>query len=138
MPQEKWTMPPEKLPRRLGRGLDALFNASPAPAQAEPETALREIPVKDIRRNPFQPRKDFAPQQLKELRESLSTSGLLQPVTVRRSTSGASGREAYELVAGERRLRAATDLRSEEHTSELQSRLHLVCRLLLEKKKINT
>jgi len=106
-------MPPEKLPRRLGRGLDALFNASPAPAQAEPETALREIPVKDIRRNPFQPRKDFAPQQLKELRESLSTSGLLQPVTVRRSASGApgaSGGESYELVAGERRLRAATDL----------------------------
>jgi len=103
-------MPPEKLPRRLGRGLDALFNASPAPTQAEPETALREIPINDIRRNPFQPRKDFAPQQLKELRESLSTSGLLQPVTVRRSTSGASGREAYELVAGERRLRAATDL----------------------------
>lgn len=107
MPQEKWTMPPEKLPRRLGRGLDALFNASPAPMQAEPETALREIPIKDIRRNPFQPRKDFAPQQLKELRESLGTSGLLQPVTVRRSTSG---RESYELVAGERRLRAATDL----------------------------
>src|SRR5688572_16635092 len=124
MPQEKWTMPPEKLPRRLGRGLDALFNASPAPAQAEPETALREIPVKDIRRNPFQPRKDFAPQQLKELRESLSTSGLLQPVTVRRSASGApgaSGGESYEL-------------RSEEHTSELQSQSNLVCRLLLEKK----
>lgn len=100
-------MPPEKLPRRLGRGLDALFNASPAPTRAELETALREIPIKDIRRNPFQPRKDFAPQQLKELRESLSTSGLLQPVTVRRS---ASGGESYELVAGERRLRAVTDL----------------------------
>lgn len=100
-------MPPEKLPRRLGRGLDALFNASPAPTQAELETALREIPIKNIRRNPFQPRKDFAPQQLKELRESLSSSGLLQPVTVRRS---ASGGDSYELVAGERRLRAATDL----------------------------
>src|SRR5688572_30991932 len=70
------------------------------------------------------PRKDFAPQQLKELRESLSTSGLLQPVTVRRSASGApgaSGGESYEL-------------RSEEHTSELQSQSNLVCRLLLEKK----
>lgn len=102
-------MPPEKLPRRLGRGLDALFNASPAPTRAELETALREIPIKDIRRNPFQPRKDFAPQQLKELQESMSTSGLLQPVTVRRSASGAGG-DSYELVAGERRLRAATDL----------------------------
>jgi ParB family chromosome partitioning protein len=98
-------MPPEKIPRRLGRGLDALFNASPA-ATTEPETALREIPIKNIRRNPFQPRKDFDPEQLKELRESLSTSGLLQPVTVRHSAGG----ESYELVAGERRLRAAMDL----------------------------
>ena len=106
MPKEKSTMPPEKLPRRLGRGLDALFNSAPTAASPE-QTALQDIPIKNIRRNPFQPRKDFDPQQLKELQESLSTSGLLQPVTVRRS---AEGGESYELVAGERRLRAATDL----------------------------
>jgi ParB family chromosome partitioning protein len=100
-------MPPEKLPRRLGRGLDALFSSAPTAAPAEPETALRDIPIRSIRRNPFQPRKDFDPQQLKELRESLSTSGLLQPVTVRRSTEGS---EDYELIAGERRLRAAQEL----------------------------
>jgi len=100
-------MPPEKLPRRLGRGLDALFNSTPTATPDEPQTALRDVPIKSIRRNPFQPRKDFDPQQLKELRESLSSSGLLQPVTVRRA---AEGGEAYELIAGERRLRAAQEL----------------------------
>ena len=100
-------MPPEKLPRRLGRGLDALFSSTPTSTPAELQTALRDVPIKSIRRNPFQPRKDFDPQQLKELRESLSSSGLLQPVTVRRA---AEGGESYELIAGERRLRAAQEL----------------------------
>ncbi len=100
-------MASEKIPRRLGRGLNALFNATPAAAPTEPEAGLREIPIRSIRRNPFQPRKDFDPRQLKELRESMSTSGLLQPVIVRHS---AEGGESYELIAGERRLRAATEL----------------------------
>jgi ParB family chromosome partitioning protein len=98
-------MPSEKTPRRLGRGLNALFSAT---ADTEPgsATGLREIPIHSIRRNPFQPRKDFDPQQLKDLRESLATSGLLQPITVRHSPDG----EAYDLIAGERRLRAAKEL----------------------------
>lgn len=100
-------MPPEKLPRRLGRGLDALFSSIPTATPDESQTALRDVPIKSIRRNPFQPRKDFDPHQLKELRESLSSSGLLQPVTVRRA---AEGGESYELIAGERRLRAAQEL----------------------------
>ncbi len=100
-------MASEKIPRRLGRGLDALFNASPLTVPGEPETALRDIPIQNIRRNPFQPRKDFDPQQLKELQESLSTSGLLQPITVRPSPEGS---QVYELIAGERRLRAAIEL----------------------------
>jgi ParB family chromosome partitioning protein len=107
MPKEKLTMPPEKLPRRLGRGLDALFNSTPTVTPDEPQTALRDVPINSIRRNPFQPRKDFDPEQLKELRESLNISGLLQPVTVRRA---ADGGESYELIAGERRLRAAQEL----------------------------
>ena len=107
MLQEKSKMASEKIPRRLGRGLDALFNATPAAPSTEPETALREIPIKNIRRNRFQPRKDFDPQQLNDLRESLSTSGLLQPITVRQSPEGG---ESYELIAGERRLRAAIEL----------------------------
>jgi len=100
-------MTSEKTPRRLGRGLDALFSTTAPTTPSEPETGLREIPIRSIRRNPFQPRKDFDPQQLKELRESLSTSGLLQPITVRHSPDGG---ESYDLIAGERRLRAAREL----------------------------
>ncbi len=100
-------MPPEKMPRRLGRGLDALFNAAPSLKEQTSESALKEIPLGQIRKNPFQPRKDFSAEGLKELRESLKSSGLLQPITVR-PARGDTG--TYELIAGERRLRAATEL----------------------------
>ncbi|MEO6445398.1 MAG: ParB/RepB/Spo0J family partition protein [Gemmatimonadaceae bacterium] len=99
-------------PRRLGRGLEALIagagthsNAPPATTAVEPESPLQTLPVADIRPNPFQPRRDFKPEELTELENSLRTSGLLQPITVRARTAG-----GYELVAGERRLRAATRL----------------------------
>ena len=98
-------MATEKTPRRLGRGLDALFSTTPA--DRKDSEALKEIPPDQIRSNPFQPRQDFNPDELKELQESIKTSGLLQPVTVRRRPGAASG---YELVAGERRLRAAVNL----------------------------
>lgn len=101
-------MPPEKSARRLGRGLDALFTA-PGDAIKSPEkveSALRNIPIAQIARNPFQPRKHFKVAELRELQESLQSSGLLQPVTVRSAPSGAG----FELIAGERRLRAATNL----------------------------
>jgi len=96
----------KKTPRRLGRGLDALFNASPAEVE-DSVSALKDIPIRVIRKNPFQPRKDFSAEGLKDLQESLSLSGLLQPITVRRAPAGEEG---YELIAGERRLRAATEL----------------------------
>src|ERR1051326_992733 len=99
-------MASEKTPRRLGRGLNALFKAAPDSDEATGEI-LKEISLREIRKNPFQPRKDFSPQSLKELQESLRSSGLLQPITVRRTHQGS---EQYELVAGERRLRAATEL----------------------------
>ena len=98
-------MAPEKSTRRLGRGLDALFNTQPA-QESPPISALRDIPLTDIESNPFQPRKSFEKEELSELRESLKTSGLLQPITVRPSSKG----KGYELIAGERRLRAATEL----------------------------
>ncbi len=99
-------MSPEKTPRRLGRGLDALFNATPSPTESS-TTALKQISIDRIRSNPFQPRKDFNPEELRELRESLKTSGLLQPIIVRHLPDGG---DDYELIAGERRLRAATEL----------------------------
>lgn len=100
-------MPPEKSARRLGRGLDALFSAPTASTAAAEDSALREIAVSHIVSNPFQPRKNFKPQDLKELQESLQTNGLLQPITVRPSPKIAN---RFELIAGERRLRAATSL----------------------------
>lgn len=100
-------MTPDKSGRRLGRGLDALFNTQPSTStETREESPLREIPIAAIRSNPFQPRKSFRPEELKELQESLQSSGLLQPVTVRESPAG----KGYELIAGERRLRAATGL----------------------------
>ena len=100
-------MAPEKSTRRLGRGLDALFNAPPPATPVSPQDPrLRDIPITQIESNPFQPRKSFRPEELKELQESLKSSGLLQPVTVRPSPAG----KGYELIAGERRLRAASAL----------------------------
>ena len=98
-------MAPEKSTRRLGRGLDALFN-TPNVQETPPPSALRDIPLAQIESNPFQPRKTFQKEELAELSESLKTSGLLQPVTVRPSPKGSG----YELIAGERRFRAASDL----------------------------
>jgi ParB family transcriptional regulator, chromosome partitioning protein len=93
--------------RRLGRGLEALLGRHDAPtATAAPgaETPLREIPVGEIRPNPYQPRTEFREEEIDELKESLSQNGLLQPITVRPAGVG------FELIAGERRLRAAVAL----------------------------
>jgi ParB family chromosome partitioning protein len=94
----------EKGGRRLGRGLDALLGS--ASREQPAADGLRRIAISDIKPNPLQPRKVFAPQDLAELQQSLSTHGMLQPVTVRTSQAG----RGYELIAGERRFRAATAL----------------------------
>ena len=85
--------------RRLGRGLEALLG--PTREEAEREGSLVELPVKDVRPNPFQPRKTMDPAALEELVSSIKQAGLLQPIVVRRQG------ERFQLVAGERRLRAA-------------------------------
>ncbi|HEX7937967.1 MAG TPA: ParB/RepB/Spo0J family partition protein [Gemmatimonadaceae bacterium] len=98
-------------PRRLGRGLEALIPGAAAtlaaPAHA-PTSALsseyQRLPISTIRPNPYQPRREFGETELSELQASLKSSGLLQPVSVRRTAHG------YELISGERRLRAATRL----------------------------
>jgi len=94
----------EKPGRRLGRGLEAPPGAA-SRDQAAPD-GLRRIAISDIQPNPLQPRKEFAPQELAELQQSLSAHGMLQPVTLRTSQAG----RGYELIAGERRFRAATAL----------------------------
>ncbi len=98
-------MATEKTPRRLGRGLEALLGSTTGLASSD-EGSLKSIPISQVSRNPFQPRREFNPEELAELQESLKATGLLQPITVRRRP----GRDGFELIAGERRLRAATML----------------------------
>jgi ParB family chromosome partitioning protein len=97
-------------PRRLGKGLDALLaSRAPTPAVAvaqESGESLRPLSIDQIRPNPFQPRKEFRPEDLAELEASLRSNGLLQAITVRPAADG----RGFELIAGERRLRAATRL----------------------------
>lgn len=102
-------MASEKPARRLGRGLDALLRASSnrtSEGSEPPPSDLRKIKISEIRNNPYQPRKKFANVELKELQESIKANGLLQPITVRKAAKG----EGFELIAGERRLRAVTSL----------------------------
>lgn len=90
--------------KRLGRGLEALLGPV-SREQAQASGALRELPVSSVRPNPFQPRTHFDPAELNDLARSIETSGLLQPIVVR-----AAGAGTYELIAGERRLRAIQQL----------------------------
>src|SRR5688572_402525 len=97
-------------PRRLGRGLEALIpgaaavTAPPATTVGPISSDYQKLGIGSIRPNPYQPRREFAETELSELQASLKVSGLLQPITVRPAVNG------YELISGERRLRAATRL----------------------------
>ncbi len=96
---------PEK-PRGLGRGLAALMGDAPSPAaaSAEPRGGLREYPIEQLIANPYQPRKIFDAQALATLADSIKQRGVLQPLVIRRA-AGKAG--MYEIIAGERRWRAA-------------------------------
>jgi ParB family chromosome partitioning protein len=84
----------------LGRGLDALLGDDSALGQDPREYVQCDINI--IYPNPFQPRKYFPDEQLDELAQSIREQGIIQPLVVRKQSSG-----AFELIAGERRLRAA-------------------------------
>jgi ParB family chromosome partitioning protein len=92
--------------RGMGRGLAAILSVSkPAEGGAAaggPASELRELPVELIRANPAQPRKRFDDEALEALAGSLADRGVVQPILVRPVAGG-----TYELVAGERRWRAA-------------------------------
>lgn len=85
--------------RGLGRGLGAILPVEET--VIEKSHAVQEIPIDAIEPNPYQPRLDFTEEELGELAESIRQHGLIQPITVR-----AVG-EKYQLIAGERRWRAA-------------------------------
>ena len=83
-------------------GVDSLLGSVPPPSAAAQGQTAFEIPIMDIERSPYQPRRDFREEDLRELAESLRNNGLVQPPTVRKNSAG-----RYELISGERRLRAA-------------------------------
>lgn len=84
--------------KALGKGFAALF---PETDLIKDEEVVQEIAVDEIRPNPYQPRKNFNDDAIEELKTSIMLHGILQPIIVRKSIKG------YELVAGERRLRAS-------------------------------
>lgn len=83
----------------LGKGINALF----PDIENMNEESVQELSIQDIRPNPYQPRKQFDPQAIQELRESIEQHGILQPLIVRKSIKG------FEIVVGERRFRAAKE-----------------------------
>jgi ParB family chromosome partitioning protein len=85
----------------LGKGLGALIQKTEIPKS---EGKVEFANVSSIDLNPQQPRKDFDESTLAELKDSLKTNGILQPILVRKRDS------RYELIAGERRFRAAREL----------------------------
>jgi ParB family chromosome partitioning protein len=103
--------------KSLGRGLDALLSSArpqaappPAPGASAPavESGLREVPVDLLRRGKYQPRVDMREETLAELAESIKAQGIVQPIVVRPIKGAGTGAETqYEIVAGERRWRAA-------------------------------
>lgn len=96
---------------RLGRGLGALLGEYlPDEEGGGTPVGIRSVPVARITSNPFQPRREFAPEQLAELEASVRENGLLQPLVVRPAPAGAPEGAQWELVAGERRWRVVRRL----------------------------
>ncbi|MEJ2296963.1 MAG: ParB/RepB/Spo0J family partition protein [Woeseiaceae bacterium] len=98
--------------KRLGRGLDALLSKPGAEqkpaADVSPEAGdgLREIPVELLQRGQYQPRVDMRQDTLENLADSIRSQGVVQPIVVR-PIGGSSGEQRFEIIAGERRWRAA-------------------------------
>jgi len=96
--------------RALGKGLEQLFSneridfdkfEKTIVEDAKEKSDIVEIPLTEIRSNPYQPRKEFDEESLKEFAESIKEHGIIQPIIVKKSIKG------YELIAGERRTRAS-------------------------------
>lgn len=107
-----------KLRTSLGRGLDALINqqsiqeantqinfAEIKNDDGKQNDILARVPIDSISSNPFQPRMHFDPEAFEELKKSILSNGLIQPITVRRF-----GNNTYQLISGERRLKACREI----------------------------
>ena len=99
----------EQKNKALGRGLEQLFASEVLDfdsfesniLESADQDDIKQIKLVDIRSNPYQPRKSFNEEALKELAESIKNYGVFQPIIVKKSIKG------YDLVAGERRVRAS-------------------------------
>ena len=99
----------EQKKKALGRGLEELFSTEVLDfdtfesnvMETAKEDEIKEIPVSEVRPNPYQPRKTFNEEALRELSESIKNYGVFTPIIVKKSIKG------YDLIAGERRLRAS-------------------------------
>lgn len=107
-----------KKTKKLGKGLDAIFSDAAqggdlqsvinAIEKKAPQLSQVQVPLKDIRPNPYQPRKHFDEEKLNELAQSIREHGIFQPIILKESVQG------YDIVAGERRYRAASIVGLEE------------------------
>jgi ParB family chromosome partitioning protein len=93
--------------RALGKGIGALISERPQ-TEAEKQEKVFFVKIDQVRPSPFQPREDFNPQDLEDLTQSIKEKGIIQPVLVRRKG------DTFELIAGERRYRAAKSLNLQE------------------------
>ncbi len=99
----------ENKKKALGRGLEQLFNTENLDVESLEKQIydsssleeIVEIDIDELRPNPYQPRKQFDEEALKELSESIKEHGVFQPIIIKKSIKG------YEIIAGERRVRAS-------------------------------
>jgi len=95
--------------KALGRGLEELFNNEPLNYEnleekiisSTPKEEIEDLPISELRSNPYQPRKNFDEKALQELASSIKEHGVFQPIIVKKSIKG------YEIIAGERRVKAS-------------------------------
>ena len=95
--------------KALGRGLEELFNNEPMDYEKIEEKIIEEssneeiveLPLSELRSNPYQPRKNFDESALQELANSIKEHGVFQPIIAKKSIKG------YEIIAGERRVKAS-------------------------------
>ena len=97
--------------KRLGRGLDALLSGAnhqnPTTNQSKTNDQLSRIPIEQLQRGRYQPRSDMRQETLDELANSIQSQGIVQPLVVRQLFTNENAEIKYEIIAGERRWRAA-------------------------------
>lgn len=104
--------------KALGKGLEALFgNIGTEVANPKSGSSVLEIEISKISPNPFQPRREFSPEEIQELAESIRQKGVLQPILLRKHGEG------FQIVAGERRFRAMKSLGKTEIPAQVRDHL---------------